>query len=140
MRNKIWKSIDTDNKNDFNLLYKKIMKDKDKKRLEKLKSYKHYIIVHWDSIKEMKKSKCKSSMESHISHYVAKPFAYEPKAFSKRHIEKLIKLQEYKLNGINIFNLYLQTCNKTKVETILLILKTPNPTIIHNNKDAKRST
>lgn len=47
----------------------------------------------------MLNSKVRSSMESHISHNVAKYFSYEPKAYSKRKIQKLIKLQEYKLNG-----------------------------------------
>ena len=50
----------------------------------------------------MLNSKVRSSMESHISHNVAKYFSYEPKAYSKRRIQKLIKLQEYKANGINI--------------------------------------
>ena len=59
----------------------------------------------------MKKSKYKSSMESHISHDIAKPFSYEPKAYSTRHIQKLIKLQEYKLNGINILKSSCKDCN-----------------------------
>ena len=57
-------------------------------------------------------------MESHISHNVAKYFSYEPKAYSKRHIQKLIKLQEYRANGINIFGLYLKTSNNTEIVTI----------------------
>ena len=66
----------------------------------------------------MKASKYKSSMEAHISHNVAKPFSFEPKAFSKRHIQKLIKLQEYKANGINILNLYLNSSHNTEIVTI----------------------
>lgn len=57
-------------------------------------------------------------MESHISHDIARPFSYEPKAYSTIHIQKLIKLQEYKLNGINILNLYLNSCNNQEVTTI----------------------
>lgn len=53
-------------------------------------------------------------MESHISHNVAKYFSFEPKAYSKRRIQKLIKLQEYKLNGINILGLYLKSYNNNK--------------------------
>ena len=48
-------------------------------------------------------------MESHISHNVAKYFSYEPKAYPKRRIQKLIKLQEYKADGINILALYLKS-------------------------------
>lgn len=118
MRKKLWNSINNDNKLEFKLLYGEIMKNKDEKRKKMLKSYKHYIMTHWNSIKEMKKSKFKSSMESHISHCIAKLFAYEPKAYSKKHIQKLIKLQEYKLNGINIFNLYLKSCENKEVITL----------------------
>lgn len=57
----------------------------------------------------MLNSEVRSSMESHISHNVAKYFSYEPKAYSKKKIQQLIKLQEYKLNGINILGLYLKS-------------------------------
>ena len=57
-------------------------------------------------------------MKSHISHDIAKPFSYEPKAYSIKHIKKLIKIQEYKLNDINILNLFLTSCNNEKVITI----------------------
>ena len=118
LRKKLWECIDNDDKTSFCSIFKTILKDKDSKRTKTLKSYRHYIISHWNSIKEMKKSKYKSSMESHISHDIAKPFSYEPKAYSTRHIQKLVKLQEYKLNGINILNLYLNSCNNQKVTTI----------------------
>ena len=36
-------------------------------------------------------------------------FLYELKTYSKRKIQKLIKLQEYKANGINILGLYLKS-------------------------------
>lgn len=63
-------------------------------------------------------SNIRLSMESHISHNVAKYFSYEPKAYSRRRIQKLIKLQEYKANGINILNLYLKTYNKKEIVKI----------------------
>ena len=66
----------------------------------------------------MLNSKVRSSMESHISHNVAKYFSYEPKAYSKRKIQKLIKLQEYKLNGINILGLYLKSYKNNKKVTL----------------------
>ena len=57
-------------------------------------------------------------MESHISHNVAKYFSFEPKAFFKRRIQKLIKLYEYKTNGINILGLYLKSYNSTEKITL----------------------
>ena len=40
---------------------------------------------------------------------IQKYFSYESKAYSKREIQKLIKLHEYKSNGINILRLYLKS-------------------------------
>lgn len=118
LRKLLIEAIDNDDKKTFNQLIKITLNNKSEKRQKTIKSYKHYIIVHWDAIKEMKKSRYKSSMESHISHYVAKYFSFEPKAYSKRHIQKLIKLQEYKINGINILGLYLKTANYQEKKTI----------------------
>lgn len=75
------------------------MKGKDKKRKKTIEGYKNYLVKYWKAFKNMLNSKVRSSMESHISHNVAKYFSYKPKAYSKRKIQKLIKLQEYKLNG-----------------------------------------
>lgn len=66
----------------------------------------------------MLNSKIRSFMESHISHNVAKYFSFEPKAYSKRRIQKLIKLQEYKINGINILGLYLKSYNNYEKVTL----------------------
>ena len=114
LRKRLYQCIENDDKTEFNKIYKELMKDKPDSRIKTLKAYKHYIIAHWNAIKEMKKSKYKSSMESHISHNVAKYFSYEPKAYSSRKIPKLIKLVEYHANGINILDLYLRTCNNDK--------------------------
>lgn len=59
----------------------------------------------------MKNCKCKSSIESHISHCVAEHFESRPKRYSKNTISKYLKLQEYFLNGINIYDLYLKPYN-----------------------------
>ena len=111
-------SIDNNDKSTFIKTVNNIIKEKDKKRQDIIKKYKHYIIVHWDAIFNMKSSNFKSSMESHISHNVAKFFSFEPKAFSVKHIQKLIKLQEYKANGINIFSLFLKSFNNTENITL----------------------
>ena len=47
-------------------------------------------------------------MESHISHCVAEHFGSRPKGYSKTRIEKYLKLEEYKQNGINILDLILK--------------------------------
>jgi len=109
--------INNDNKKDFISLIGTIMKDKDEKRRKTIEGYKNYLIKYWKAFKNMLNSKIRSSMESHISHNVAKYFSFEPKAYSKRRIQKLIKLQEYKLNGINILGLYLKSYNITEKVT-----------------------
>lgn len=106
--------IKSNNKKDFISLIGTIIKNKDEKRRKTIENYKNYLIKYWNAFKNMLKSKVKSSMESHISHNVAKYFSFEPKAYSKRRIQKLIKLQEYKLNGINILGLYLKSYNNNK--------------------------
>ena len=118
LRRLLWLAIENNDKITFNLLFNSILKNKDEKRTKTLKQYRHYILAHWEPIKQMKASRYKSSMEAHISHNIAKPFSFEPKAFSKRHIQKLIKLQEYKANGINILNLYLNSSHNTEIVTI----------------------
>ena len=50
-------------------------------------------------------------MESHISHCIAEQFASRPKGYSKNNISKYLKLHEYYLNGINIYDLYFKTYN-----------------------------
>jgi len=107
-----------DNKKDFITLVETIMKDKDEKRKKTIEGYKNYLIKYWKAFKNMLASNIRSSMESHICHNVAKYFTFEPKAYSKRRIQKLIKLQEYKANGINILGLYLKTNNANEKETI----------------------
>jgi len=112
------KYIDDDDKEGFVKLFNTLFTDKDDKRIKTLKNYKHYIVSHWNAIKNMKASKCKSSMESHISHNVAKYFSYEPKAYSGKHIQKLLKLRQHKENGLDIFGLYLKTCNNNESITL----------------------
>lgn len=57
----------------------------DEKRLKKLEEYESYIVNNWKKIQNMHISKCKSSMESHISHHMASYFASRPKAYSKKY-------------------------------------------------------
>ena len=80
-------------------------------RKQKVTEYKNYILNHWQGIINMKNSLCKSSMEAHIEHCIASSFSSVPKAYSKNNIETYLKLQEMVLNGISVFNYYLDTYN-----------------------------
>lgn len=81
----------------------------------------------------MKDREIRSSMESHISHYVADYFGSRPKGFSRKRIEKYIKLQEYKANGINIMDLYLQSYNKTKEDNFIYNKEKVSFSLFENN-------
>lgn len=59
-----------------------------------------------------------SSMESHISHLIASFFSSRPKGFSTKRINKYLKLNDYKNNNINIFNLYLKSYKYKKTISI----------------------
>lgn len=83
-------------------------------RKEKLQEYKNYILRHWKGIINMKHSLCKSSMEAHIEHCIASVFTSTPKAYSRKYIETYLKLQEMKLNNINIIQYYLDTYNSSE--------------------------
>jgi len=78
-------------------------------RIDKINEYKNYIIKHWKTIINMKYCDIKSSMESHISHYVASHFGSRPKGYSDKHIEQYLKIETLKNNGINILDLYLKS-------------------------------
>lgn len=90
----------------------KLIESKQKEsRKQKITEYKNYILRHWKGIINMKHSLCKSSMEAHIEHCIASSFSSVPKAYSVNNIETYLKLQEMKLNGINILNYFLATYN-----------------------------
>ena len=90
----------------------KLIESKTKEtRKQKITEYKNYILRHWKGILNMKHSLCKSSMEAHIEHCVASSFSSVPKAYSQNNMENYLKLQEMRLNGINLLNYYLNTYN-----------------------------
>lgn len=68
-----------------------------------------YILNNYNAIKAMLKNPIGSSMESHISHYIASLFASRPKGFSSKYIKQYLELNDYNNNGFNVFNLYMQT-------------------------------
>lgn len=75
----------------------------------------NYILNNYKAIKSMLSSPVGSSMESHISHYIASLFSSRPKGYSSKNINHYLQLNDYKINGINLFNLYLQSYNNEKV-------------------------
>lgn len=90
----------------------KLIESKTKEtRKQKITEYKNYILKHWKGILNMKNSLCKSSMESHIQHCMASAFSSVPKGYSRKNIETYMKLQEMFLNGVSIFDYYLNTYN-----------------------------
>ena len=88
------------------------------KRTETITKKMNYIISNYDSIKSMLELNIGSSMESHISHLIASLFSARPKGFSTKRITKYLKLNDYKNNNINIFNLYMDSY-KNKEEVII---------------------
>ena len=101
-----------EDKEEFIKEMNKLIESKDSdSRKEKITEYKNYILKHWKGIINMKNSLCKSSMEAHIEHCIASSFSSVPKAYSENNIEGYLKLQEMVLNGISIFDYYLDTYN-----------------------------
>lgn len=68
-----------------------------------------YILHNYTAIKAMLNFKIGSSMESHISHILAKPFGSRPKGYSSQNIEKYLKINDDFNNGINIYDLYMRS-------------------------------
>ena len=59
-----------------------------------------------------------SSMESHISHLIASFFAARPKGYSSKNIDKYLKLNDFKNNNYNIFNIYMNSYSNNDVISI----------------------
>lgn len=118
-RDQLNQAIDDNKKKVFKSLMKEIkdLKKDNPKRLEKLEEYENYILNHWKKIKNMAESPYKSSMESHISHYIASYFSSRPKAYSRNTIENHLKLQEAKINGVDIKSLFLKSYKNTETLT-----------------------
>ena len=88
------------------------------KREEIITKKLNYILNNYSNIKDMLSLKIGSSMESHISHLIASFFSSRPKGFSSKTIIKYLKLNDYKNNNINLFNLYLATYSNKEISTI----------------------
>ncbi|MFI3307977.1 MAG: UPF0236 family protein [Mycoplasmatota bacterium] len=140
IRSQLHKCIDHNNKQQLKETYEKLKEncndklknEKLEKKLNNLDKYRNYLLNNWKSIINMKNSEYKSSMEAHISHNVADYFSSRPKAYSSKTIGKLLKLREYEQNGINIFNLYINSYNAK--ETITINQELLNYSIFEKNK------
>lgn len=120
-----------ENKDDFVKLVDEIIEQS--KNPDKKQQYKNYILRHWKAILNMKSRDIKSSMESHISHYVASDFGSRPKGYSKKRIENYIKLQECQANHINILDLYLKSYDKEKNDNYIYNKDTISFSIFEHN-------
>lgn len=76
-------------------------------------SKREYILNNWKE-RQLYQNKpyLKCSMESHISHIFADIFTSRPKAYSKKGLEKLLKIRLLKINGFNLKEVYLHSFNK----------------------------
>ena len=116
LRKNILDSFIKDKKKIFKKKVKKIIKDTG------ITEYKNknlnYILNNYSYIKAMLNSKIGSSMESHISHFVASTFSSRPKGYSSKKIHQYLKLNNYSNNNVNIINLYKLTYDKKEIITI----------------------
>ena len=117
LRKEFLKSFNEDKKKVFKEKVEKIIEENNGNKENKTKNL-NYILNNYRHIKAMLKSKIGSSMESHISHYVASTFSSRPKGFSSKKIVQYLKLNNYANNGLNIIKLYALSYNKNKKITI----------------------
>lgn len=88
------------------------------KRKEMIQKKLTYLSNNYAAVKRMLALKFGSSMESHISHLIASFFASRPKGYSSNTIATYLKLNDFKNNGYNLFNIYLNSFSN--VETITM--------------------
>lgn len=74
----------------------------EKKRQDSIDKNLNYILNNYKAIKDMLDSLIGSSMESHISHYIANLFSSRSKGYSSLNINKYLKLNGYEIYFENI--------------------------------------
>ena len=87
-------------------------------RKETISNKFNYIKNNKSAIKRMLDLDIGSSIESHISHFIASMFAFRPKGFSTKRIDNYLKLNDYFFNNINIFDLYHNSFNNKEVKKV----------------------
>ena len=110
-------SFKDDTKKDFIKLIDEII-EKNPNRKDTIEKKKKYILNNYNAIKDMLNSDIGSSMESHISHYVANQFGSRPKGYSSERIMDYINISNFCNNNFNIYNLYLNSYDNSEVITI----------------------
>lgn len=100
--------VKNNNKENFTLLCEQF-KDLNPERSEIIETKMNYILNNWNERQLYQNNPyMRCSMESHISHIFADLFTSRPKAYSKKGLKKLLELRVFKINGINIKELYLK--------------------------------
>lgn len=87
-------------------------------RQENLTKKLNYLSKNYTAIKRTLALDFGSSMESHISHLIASFFAVRPKGYSSKNIDKYLKLNDFKNNNYNIFNIYMNSYSNNEVISI----------------------
>jgi len=87
-------------------------------RQESLTKKLNYLSKNYAAIKRMLNLDFGSSMESHISHLIASFFAARPKGYSSNTIDKYLKINDFKNNNYNIFNIYMNSYSNNEVISI----------------------
>lgn len=119
MRKELISIFNTKSKNEFETKVNKILDDiTEDKRKETINTKLNYILNNYKAIKDMINSPIGSSMEAHISHYISSLFASRPKGYSSEKINHYLTINDYKINGINLINLYLQSYNNKEIVSI----------------------
>ena len=124
-------SFKNDTKKQFDSFVEEIKKE-NPNRLDIIEKKRNYIFNNYQAIKDMLDSNIGSSMESHISHYVANQFGSRPKGYSSQNISKYIDISNYHNNGFNIYNLYTRTYDKN--ETIIIDEKEINYSLFEKSQ------
>ena len=112
-RQELLRSFQEDSKKQFQS-YVETIKQNNPQRAEIIEKKEKYIMNNYNAIKDMLKSNIGSSMESHISHYVANQFGSRPKGYSTKHIDKYLEISNFYNNKFNLFQLYLRSYNNEK--------------------------
>lgn len=108
IRKEIYNTFTTKTKNEFKEYMEKYI-EKHSERKETIEKKVNYILNNYNYIKAMLDSNIGSSMESHISHNICTLFASRPKGYSSKNISQYLKINDLKLNGYNLFNMYLKS-------------------------------
>lgn len=87
-------------------------------RMDTIQAKEEYILNNWTYINNLHKNNLKCPMESQISHNIADLFSSRPKGYSKKTLQKLLKLRLLYKNNESIKKLFLNNYNKKDILVI----------------------